>query len=49
VGNSEGKGPQGRPKSWWVDNAKIDVTERVWSDRDWIGLGKNKEHWSWLL
>jgi hypothetical protein len=27
VGKSEGKRPLGRPRSWWVENAKIDFRE----------------------
>jgi hypothetical protein len=45
----EAKGQQGRPSSRWLDNITIDVTERVWSDKDWIDLGKDKDHWSGFL
>jgi hypothetical protein len=27
VGKPEGKRPLGRPKRWWMDNIKMDVTE----------------------
>jgi hypothetical protein len=30
VGKPEGKRPLGRPRSWWMDNIKIDLREIGW-------------------
>jgi hypothetical protein len=38
VGKPEGKRPLGRPSRKWVDNIKIDVTEKKWNGMDWINL-----------
>jgi hypothetical protein len=38
VGKPEGKRPQGRPRSRWVDNIRMDLGEVGWGDVDWIGL-----------
>jgi hypothetical protein len=33
VGKPEGKGPQGKPRCWWVDDIKMDLREdkMVWT------------------
>jgi hypothetical protein len=39
MGKAGGRRPLGRPKRWWVDNIKNDLTEIGWRDMDWIDLG----------
>jgi hypothetical protein len=34
VGNLEGKGPLGRPRSGWVDNIRMDLLQFGWGDVD---------------
>jgi hypothetical protein len=38
AGKPEGKRPLGRPRSGWVDNIKMDLTEIGWNGMDWIDL-----------
>jgi hypothetical protein len=28
--NTEGKGPIGRPRHWWMNNIKVDLGEMGW-------------------
>jgi hypothetical protein len=49
VGNPEGKRPQGRPRSRWVDNSKIDLREIGWDGMDWIDLAQNRDEWRALV
>jgi hypothetical protein len=39
MGKPEGKRPLGRPRSRWVDNIKMDLTEIEWGGMDWIDIG----------
>jgi hypothetical protein len=42
VGKPEGKRPQGRPRSRWVDNIKMDLESQdgmVWIGSIWFRLG----------
>jgi hypothetical protein len=41
VGNPEGKRPLERPRSWWVDNIKLDLREMGWGGMDWIELAQD--------
>ncbi|KAJ4437190.1 hypothetical protein ANN_17325 [Periplaneta americana] len=45
VGRPEGKRPLGRPRRRWEDNIKIDLREVGYDDRDWIGLGQDRDLW----
>jgi hypothetical protein len=36
MGYPEEKRPQGRPRTRWADNIKINLGEMGWSDMDWI-------------
>jgi hypothetical protein len=36
VGKPEGKRPLGRPRRRWVDNIKIDLSDRI----EWWGLAR---------
>jgi hypothetical protein len=41
VGKPEGKRPLGRSRRRWVDNIKMDLVERRWGGKDWIGLAQD--------
>ncbi|KAJ4444568.1 hypothetical protein ANN_06363 [Periplaneta americana] len=45
VGRPEGKRPLGRPRRRWEDNIKMDLREVGCDDRDWIGLGQDRDQW----
>jgi hypothetical protein len=45
MGKPEGKGPQGRPRRWWVGNIKVDLLEIGWGGVDWIGLAQDRDMW----
>jgi hypothetical protein len=45
VGKSEGKRPLGRPKSRWVNNINMDLTEIGWGGMDWIDLAQDRDQW----
>jgi hypothetical protein len=45
VGKTEGKRPLGRPKSWWVDNIKMDLSEIKWGDMNWIDVAQVRGQW----
>jgi hypothetical protein len=49
VGKREEKGPLGRPRSRWVNNIKIDLSEIGWDGMDWIDLTQEREQWMALL
>jgi hypothetical protein len=49
VGNPEGKKLLGRPRRWWVDNIKIDLTETGRDGMDWIDLAQDRDQWRALL
>jgi hypothetical protein len=40
---AEGERPLGRPRHWWVDNIKIDLTETGWGGMDWIALSQDRD------
>jgi hypothetical protein len=40
VAKPEGKRPLGRLRSRWVNNIKMDLTERGWNSIDWIDLAQ---------
>jgi hypothetical protein len=42
VGKPEAKRPLRRPRSSWVDNFKMDLTERGWSDMHWIDVAQDR-------
>jgi hypothetical protein len=42
VGKPEGRRSLGRPKRWWLDTIKMDLTEVVWGDVDCIGLAQDR-------
>jgi hypothetical protein len=43
VGKPDGKRPLGRPRRRWVDNIKMDLTQRqdrmVWTGSKWLRIG----------
>jgi hypothetical protein len=44
VGKPEGKRPLGRPRFWWVDSIKIDLTrETGWDGMDWMDLAQDRD------
>jgi hypothetical protein len=43
VGKAEGKRPLGRPRRRWVDNIKMDLSERGWGCMDWIDLVQDRD------
>jgi hypothetical protein len=45
VGKPAGKRQLGRPRSRWVDNNKIDLTEIGWDGMDWIDLAQDRDQW----
>jgi hypothetical protein len=49
VGKPEGKRPLGRPRSRWIDNIKLDLTEIGVSVVDWIGLAQDRYRWRALV
>jgi hypothetical protein len=42
VGKPEGKRPQGRQRSRWIDNIKMDLLEIGLNVVDWIGLAQDR-------
>jgi hypothetical protein len=36
------KRPLGRPRCRWVDNIKMDLTQKGWGGRDWIDLAQDR-------
>jgi len=49
VGKPEGKRPQGRPRSRWVDNIRTDLQEVGCGYVDWIGLAQDRDRWRALV
>jgi hypothetical protein len=49
VGMPEGKRPLGRPRSKWVDNIKMDLSEIGWDGMDWIYLAQDRDQWKALV
>jgi hypothetical protein len=43
VGKPEGKKPLGRPRSRWVDNIKIQLSEIGWDGVDWVNLAQDRD------
>jgi hypothetical protein len=43
VGKPDGKRPPTPCR--WVDNIKMDLSEREWDDRDWIDLAQDRDQW----
>jgi hypothetical protein len=41
--------PKGRPRSRWVNNIKMDLTEIGWDSMDWSDLVQDTEHWRALV
>jgi len=48
-GESEGKGPLGRPRRRWVDNIRMDLQEVGCGYMDWIGLAHDRDRWRTLV
>jgi hypothetical protein len=49
VRKAEGKRQLGRPSCRWVDNIRMDLGERGWGDRDWIGMAQDRDRWRALV
>jgi hypothetical protein len=49
VRKPDGKKPLGRPRSGWVDNIKMDLTEIGWDDMDYIDLAQDRDQWKTLV
>jgi hypothetical protein len=49
AGKPEGKRPVGRQRRRWVDNIKIDLTEKGWDGMDWIDLAQGRDQWRALV
>ena len=45
MGNSEEKGPLGRPRCRWEDNIKMDLQKVGGGCGDWIELAQDRERW----
>jgi hypothetical protein len=45
VGKSKGKRPLARPRRRWIDNIKMELSERGLSVVDWIGLAQDRYSW----
>jgi hypothetical protein len=41
--------PEGRPRSRWVDNIKMDLREIGWDSVDWIELAQDRDQWRALV
>jgi hypothetical protein len=48
-GKPEGKRPLGRPRSWCVDNIKMDLREIMWDGMEWIHLAQDRDRWMALV
>jgi hypothetical protein len=40
---------EGRQRSRWVDNIKMDLRETGWDDMDWIDLVQDRDKWRALV
>ena len=49
VGKLKGKGPLGRPRRKWGDNAKMDFQEVRCRDMDWMELALDRDRWRALV
>jgi hypothetical protein len=49
VEKPEGKRPLRRPRSRWVDNIQMDLTEIGWGGMDWIDLARDRDQWRTLV
>jgi hypothetical protein len=49
VGNPEEKRPLGRPRCRWMDNIKMDLSERGLNVVDRIGLAQDRYRWRALV
>jgi hypothetical protein len=49
VGKLRGKCPLGTQRHSWVNNIKIDLSQREWGGMDWIDLAEDKDQWKVLL
>jgi hypothetical protein len=49
VGKPEGNRQLGRPRRWWVDNIKMDLTEIGWDGMNWINLAQDRDNWRALV
>jgi hypothetical protein len=49
VGKPEEKRLIGRPRSRWVDNIKINLSEIGWDGMDWIDLAQDRDQWRALV
>ena len=49
VAKPEGRRPQGRPRSRWVDNIRMDLQEVGCGYMDWIGLAQVRDRWRTLV
>jgi hypothetical protein len=45
VGILERKRPLVRPRRRWEDNIRMDISEIVWKNVDWIHLAQDREQW----
>jgi hypothetical protein len=43
VRKPEGKTPLGRPRSRWVNNIRMDLTEVGWGGMDWLDLAQDRD------
>jgi hypothetical protein len=48
VGKPEGMILQGRPRSRWEDNIKMNIWEIVWKGTNWIHLAQDRDQ-GWAL
>jgi hypothetical protein len=49
VGKPEGRKSLGRPRSWWLDNIRINLAEVGWGDVHRIGLAQDRDRWRALV
>jgi hypothetical protein len=49
VGKPEGKRPLGRSRHRWMDNIKMNLTERERDGMDWIDLAQDRNQWRALV
>jgi hypothetical protein len=47
-GKARRKETNGKTKTWWVDNIKMDLREAGWDGMDWIVLAEDRDQW-WAL
>jgi hypothetical protein len=45
VERPEGKRPLGRQRRRWVDDIKVDISERERGGMDWINLAQDMDQW----